>query len=120
VQLKNHRLSQRYVEDMKSGIELISEIEGNGILLKQGDFATYEIEILLHHGQLISKDEITSQINRNNLIPGLVQTLVGMRENGHREVKISPHLAYGKNGVKNLIPPNALLHCKIWLKNIAT
>ena len=105
---------------MKSGIELISEIEGSGILLKQGDFATYEIEIFLNHGQLISQEEITGKINRNNLIPGLVQTLIGMREGGHREVKISPHLAYGKNGVKNLVPPNALLHCKVWLKNIKT
>lgn len=103
---------------MKSGIELVSEIEGNGTLLRQGDFAIYELEIFLNHGQLILKEEITSQINRNNLIPGLVQTLVGMRESGHREVKISPHLAYGENGVKNLIPPNALLHCKIWLKKI--
>jgi len=105
---------------MKSGIELVSEIEGDGILLKQGDVATYEIEIFLNHGKSVSKEEITGKINRNNLIPGLVQALIGMRENGHREVKISPYLAYGASGVKNLIPPNALLHCKIWLKSVKT
>lgn len=103
---------------MKSGVELISEVEGNGILIKQGDLATYEIEIFLNHGQIVSREKITGKINRNNLIPGLVQAFVGMRENGYREVKISPHLAYGESGIKDLIPPNALLHCKIWLKCI--
>jgi FKBP-type peptidyl-prolyl cis-trans isomerase len=38
-------------------------------------------------------------------IPGLRYGIVGMREGGHRSLRISPHLDYGAAGLGEHIPP---------------
>lgn len=41
-----------------------------------------------------------------------------MKVNGYRKVRVSPHLAYRDKGIPYLIPPEALLICEIWLRDI--
>ncbi|GAB2528306.1 FKBP-type peptidyl-prolyl cis-trans isomerase [Microbulbifer agarilyticus] len=103
---------------LKKGVTLITENRGDGKELRQGDLAEFELEILLNHGDQVSKNIYTRKINRANLIPGLVYSMVGMKEGGYREVKISPHLAHGALGVKGVIPEDAALVCKVWLRQV--
>ncbi len=53
------------------------------------------------------------RIDRENLIAGLFQGIDGMRIGGRRKLKISPHLAYGKNGIPAIIPPDAAILAEI-------
>ena len=47
-------------------------------------------------------------LHRGRLISGLFYGIEGMRVGGKRRLKISPHLAYGKDGT-GTIPGNAAL-----------
>lgn len=53
------------------------------------------------------------RIDRDNLVAGLFQGIAGMRIGGRRKLKISPHLAYGENGIPGKIPPNAAILAEI-------
>jgi FKBP-type peptidyl-prolyl cis-trans isomerase (trigger factor) len=49
---------------------------------------------------------------------GMEHALIGMKVGGYRKVRISPHLAYRGKGIPDLIPPDAVLICEIWLRDI--
>ncbi len=53
------------------------------------------------------------RIDRESLFAGLYQGIEGMRIGGRRKLKISPHLAYGEQGLPSGIPPNALIVAEI-------
>ena len=53
------------------------------------------------------------RIDRENLIAGLFQGIEDMRVGGYRKLKISPHLAYGENGIPGKIPANAVILAEI-------
>jgi len=48
------------------------------------------------------------------------RALIGMKVGGYRKVRVSPHLAYGDKGIQDLVPPDAVLICEIWLRDIVT
>lgn len=43
---------------------------------------------------------------------------MGMKVGGYRKVRVSPHLAYRDKDIPNLIPPDTVLICEIWLRDI--
>ena len=49
---------------------------------------------------------------------GVEHALMGMKVGGFRKVQVSPHLAYRDEGIPDLIPPDAVLICEVWLRNI--
>ncbi len=51
---------------------------------------------------------------------GVEQALMGMKVSGYRKVRISHHLAYRDKGIPDLIPPDAVLICEIWLRDIVS
>ena len=53
------------------------------------------------------------RVHRENHISGVYYTIQGMKVGGYRKVSISPHLAYGENGIPGVIPPNAKLTVEI-------
>ncbi len=53
------------------------------------------------------------RIDRENLFAGLFQGIDGMRIGGRRKLKISPHLAYGEQGIPGRIPANAVVIAEI-------
>ena len=60
----------------------------------------------------------TTELGRRRTIAGIEKSLYGMKEGGYREVLVSPHLAYGNNGIEGVIPPNALLRIQIWVRSV--
>jgi FKBP-type peptidyl-prolyl cis-trans isomerase len=51
---------------------------------------------------------------------GVERALIGMKVGGYRKVRVSPHLAYGDKGIQDLVPPDAVLICEIWLHDIVS
>ncbi|MEK7349680.1 MAG: FKBP-type peptidyl-prolyl cis-trans isomerase [Nitrospirota bacterium] len=51
---------------------------------------------------------------------GVEHALMGMKVEGYRKVRISPHLAYRDKGIPDLIPPDAVLIVELWLRRISS
>lgn len=109
---------------MKSGIDIEDIIKGTGKAALRSDYVLVECLFFLNRGDQI---EVFSNYNNNqfviylksrDFIPGLLQGIIGMHEGGERNLKISPHLAFGEKGIPDKIPPNALLFCKVKLLQI--
>ncbi len=60
------------------------------------------------------------ELGRRQVIPGIEQALLRMSVGGYHKVRISPHLAYGDEGLPGLIPPNALLLVEVWVRGTVT
>jgi len=96
--------------NIKPGIKLLEEVEGVGEQIKNGDSVEIRLNGWLSEGEQIQKDHIEKlKLGSRNIIPGVEYAIDGMKINGKRKVKISPHLGYKEKGVEGLIPPNALL-----------
>ncbi len=60
----------------------------------------------------------TIVLGRRQAIAGVEHTLIGMKAEGYRKVRLSPYLAYRDKGIPDLIPPDTVLICEVWLRNI--
>lgn len=113
--------------NIKSGIRLLDDAEGDGALVQRQQVYQMQIRMWLNQGQPIvwqrpwgmidrarledeGKTLITDlRVDRENLFNGLFYGIQGMRVGGSRKLKISPHLAYGERGIEGLIPANAVV-----------
>lgn len=123
-----------------SGIKLLEEREGEVRAAQKGDHVVYNTRIFLNKGEEVAlnvrqaehlpKEMIrvengvtfvdhTIVLGRRQVIAGVEQALIGMKVGGYRKVRISPHLAYHDKGIPDMIPPDAVLICEIWLRRIA-
>ena len=91
---------------------------GEGAEAKSGSTVT------VHYlGTLADGTKFDSSYDRNEpfsfvlgegkLIPGWEQGIMGMKVGGKRKLTIPPNLAYGANGVPNVIPPNSTLNFEV-------
>ena len=122
-----------------SGIKLLEEREGEGRPAQKGDRVVYNIRLFLNKGEEVPlnakqaehlpKEMIrvekgvkfidhTTVVGSRQSMAGVEHALIGMKVGGYRKVRISPHLAYRDKGIPDLIPPDALLICEIWLRHI--
>ena len=124
-----------------SGLKLLEEREGVGPPAQKGDRIVYNSRLFLHKGdevplnakqmEYLPKDMIrveggvtfvdhTTVLGRRQVIAGIEHALMGMKVGGYRKVRVSPHLAYRDTGIPDLIPPDAVLICEIWLRDIVS
>ena len=109
---------------MKSGIKFEDIEKGYGKIASSDDYVLVEIHFFLNKGERIeifgnnNDNQFVVDLKSRDFIPGLRYGIVGMSEGGLRNLKISPHLAFGEKGVANRIPPNALLISKVKLLKI--
>jgi hypothetical protein len=117
---------------LKKGLELLSEQDGVGTPVRKHAFYQIKLRLWLHRGDpvrwnkpwgLLDKDARLEQdgtvlitdvrIDRVFLFAGLFHGIQGMNVGGTRLLRIAPHLAYGEQGVQDVIPPNAVLTAEL-------
>jgi FKBP-type peptidyl-prolyl cis-trans isomerase len=124
-----------------SGLKLLEEREGEGTPANKGDRIVFNIRLFLNKGDEVPLNETQAKhlpkemirvvdgvtlIDRTivlgcrEAIAGVEHALMGMKVGGYRKVRISPHLAYRDQGIPDLIPPDAVLICEIWLRDIVS
>jgi FKBP-type peptidyl-prolyl cis-trans isomerase len=120
-----------------SGLKILAEREGEGQPAQKGDRVIYNCRIFLNKGDEVmlnarQADQLPKDMIRvvegehfvdrktvlggRQTIAGVEHALMGMKAGGYRKVRISPHLAYRKTGIPDLIPPDAVLVVEIWLR----
>lgn len=122
-----------------SGLTLLEEREGEGRSAERGDRVVYNSRLFLNKGDEVPLNERQVQhlpedmirveagvtfvdhktlLGSRQTIAGVEHTLIGMKVGGYRKVRVSPHLAYRDKGIPDLVPPDAVLICEIWLRDI--
>ena len=122
-----------------SGLKLLEEREGAGKPASKGDRIVYnsrqflnkgdEVPLNAKPGEHLPKEMVRVEggvtfidhktlLGSRQTMAGVEHALMGMKVGGYRKVRVSPHLAYRDKGIPNLIPPNAVLICEIWLRDI--
>ncbi len=125
--------------NIKPGIKLLEETQADGRRAEKGDQVVYNLRIYLNRGDEVPMNaqqagsmaperlrtvdgyefvDHVIQLGKRQSMAAVEQTLLGMCEGSYRKVQASPHLAYGRQGVPNLIPPDAVLVLEIWLRNV--
>jgi FKBP-type peptidyl-prolyl cis-trans isomerase len=124
-----------------SGLKLLDEREGDGPSAQKGDRVMFHMRLFLNKGDEIPLNETQAKhlpkemirvmdgmtfidrtivLGRREAIAGVEHALIGMKVDGYRKVRVSPHLAYRDKGIPDLIPPDAVLICEIWLRDIVS
>ena len=105
---------------LKPGIKLLEETQGVGRTARKGETVEVRLNGWLNKGLQVQKDYVgTVKLGSRTVIPGIEYAIEGMKKGGKRRVEISPHLGYGEEGVKDLIPPNAVLIYEIELIEVS-
>ena len=116
---------------MKYGIELLSEQPGDGPAVEQHKLYRIRVKMWLNRGDpvrwerswgLLAQSDLEDdgatlftdvRMNRVFLIPGLFYGMDGMRIGGTRRLRIPPSFAFGKTGIPDRIPPNAVITAEV-------
>ena len=118
---------------IRKGVKLLDETVGTGDQIERLQYYLLAIRIILNRGDVVTQPEQCLghqidehckteddgyfrhqvRIDRENLIAGIFYAVLDMRIGGYRKVDIAPHLAYGENGIRGIIPANAKLTAEI-------
>ncbi len=124
----------------KSDIGILSESIADGLVARRGSTVRYSARIFLRRGDEVTPDyatilchedrlptrkvegarliEHTTILGKRRAIAGVERMLDGLAAGSYREAIIPPHLAYGKKGLGQLIPADALLRIKVWVHDV--
>ena len=111
------------------GVKTDSGLQYWDIRLGLGPFAKPGDHVKVHYtGWLTSGKKFDSSVDarrpysftlgQGSVIKGWDEGVAGMKMGGKRQLRIPPELAYGEQGFKNIIPPNATLIFDVQLLSI--
>ncbi|HSE91427.1 MAG TPA: FKBP-type peptidyl-prolyl cis-trans isomerase [Candidatus Binatia bacterium] len=124
---------------MKRGIKLLAEHEGTGEPAKKNDRVVYNLRMFLNRGEEVplnkrQADYLPTEMIRSveddrfvdhctvlgsrETIAGVEYSLMGMKKDGYRKVRLSPHMAFRDEGLPGLVPANAVLVVELWLRDV--
>ena len=102
-------------------IEVIKEGAGDGAAKGQSISVDYTGKLTdgkVFDSSIPRGQPFTLVLGGGQVIPGWEMGLLGMKVGEHRRLTIPPALAYGKNGIGGVIPPNATLIFDVEMKSI--
>ena len=108
---------------MPSGIKIKELSLGTGMIAERGKLVVAHVRGFLQRGDECCNTYKDGQpwrvdLSKRECIAGLRKGIEGMREGGRRELIVSPHLAYGRDGVPGQIPPNAVIRFEVDLLEV--
>jgi len=108
---------------MPSGIKIKDLAVGAGAEAERGKIVVAHIKGYLPRGEECYNTHTQGKpavidLKKREAIAGLRKGIEGMRVGGRRELVVSPHLAYGKEGVPGVIPPNAAIRFEVELLEV--
>ena len=116
---------------LRSGLTLLVDIPGTGEPIRRQHVYKIRLRLWLNQGEPVRWQHPSGpvgigtldddgaalttdmRIDRRSLVNGLFYGMEGMRIGGTRRLEIAPHLAYGEQGVPDIVPPNAVLVAEI-------
>jgi hypothetical protein len=116
---------------MRSGVDILEDEPGDGAEVQRKHHYDVRLRMWLNRGDPVRwkkgwglfgqsqiEDEGTSlftsiRLDRHHMFAGLFYGVEGMRVGGRRKIRVAPHLAYGEEGVPDVIPANALLTVEV-------
>lgn len=109
--------------ETSSGLFYRAISEGAGDAAGRGDEVTIHYVGFLPDGTLFENslaegEPITFRIGGRQVIRGWEEAVEGMRPGGRRQLVIPPELAYGGQGLGDVIPPDAVLVFEIQLVDV--
>jgi FKBP-type peptidyl-prolyl cis-trans isomerase len=108
----------------KKGIKIRDLSIGAGRVAEPGSFAVIKYQGFLNRGEKIASsddqpgDEYRFEVGRRDPTAMLETSVIGMREGGTRESRVSPHVAYREGTGDRRIPPNAVIRWVIELVRV--
>jgi peptidylprolyl isomerase len=107
----------------KSGLKYVEHKVGDGKEAKAGDTVEVHYTGTLTSGKKFdsSRDRgkpFSFPLGKGKVIKGWDEGVAGMKEGGKRKLIIPPELAYGKDGIEDVIPPNATLIFEVELVKV--
>ena len=108
---------------MRSGVKAKDIETGTGEEAVHGKTVAANVRLFLNHGTeltgtLMGDPRMVIDLKSRDCIAGLRYGIEGMRVGGTRELKISPHLAYGEPGIPGHVPPNAVIRAVVELLDV--
>jgi FKBP-type peptidyl-prolyl cis-trans isomerase len=108
----------------KKGIRIKDLTSGTGRVAEPGMFAVIKYQGFLNRGDKVASSddqpggEYRFEVGRRDPTAMLETSVIGMREGGTREARVSPHLAYREGTSDGRIPPNAVIRWLIELVRV--
>lgn len=94
--------------------------------LRRGDEVTPDFASIARYGNRVPTRDVegvkliehSTILGKRQPIAGIERMLAGMSPGSYREAVIPPHLAYGKKGLGDSIPPDAMLRAQVWVHEV--
>jgi FKBP-type peptidyl-prolyl cis-trans isomerase len=101
----------------------IEKVELSERVVKKGSKVSFHIFMQLENGKKVVDSAVdgrpwTGTVGDGSILTGINDGLYGMAEGSKRSLWIPPHLAFGANGLKPDIPPEAKLYAEITLISV--
>ena len=98
--------------------QISDEKTGSGKTAQKGHTINALISYSLEGDSEVDAKDVTFRIGEGELIRGVDEGVVGMKEGGQRKLTLPPQFAYGRQGIPGKIPPNTLIIVTVQLKKV--
>ena len=109
--------------ETETGLKYIIKKDGEGESVKEGDVLTVFYAGFFEDGSMFDTSMrnpmgFRYQLGAGNAIPGWEEGLKGMKKGEERLLILPPDLAYGEEGVGDVIPPNSTLYFNVRIEDV--
>jgi FKBP-type peptidyl-prolyl cis-trans isomerase len=84
---------------------------------RQADYLPAEMIRIVEDDRFVDHCTV---LGSREAIAGVEYSLMGMKKDGYRKVRLSPHMAFRDEGLPGLVPANAVSVVELWLRDVTS